>query len=34
MLPLLHHGMVVLGLPYTLAELNATPEEEGDEAQS
>ena len=24
MLPLLHHGMVVLGLPYTLAELNAT----------
>ena len=24
MLPLLHHGMLVLGLPYTLAELNAT----------
>jgi NAD(P)H dehydrogenase (quinone) len=24
MLPLLHHGMVVLGLPYTLAELNTT----------
>jgi NAD(P)H dehydrogenase (quinone) len=24
MLPLLHHGMVVLGLPYTQAELNAT----------
>jgi NAD(P)H dehydrogenase (quinone) len=24
MLPLLHHGMVILGLPYTLAELNAT----------
>ncbi len=24
MLPLLHHGMVVLGLPYTQAEINAT----------
>ncbi len=24
MLPLLHHGMLVLGLPYTLAEINAT----------
>jgi NAD(P)H dehydrogenase (quinone) len=24
MLPLLHHGMVVMGLPYTQAELNAT----------
>lgn len=24
MLPLLHHGMVVLGLPYTLSELNST----------
>jgi NAD(P)H dehydrogenase (quinone) len=24
MLPLLHHGMIILGLPYTLAELNAT----------
>ena len=24
MLPLLHHGMLILGLPYTLAELNAT----------
>jgi len=24
MLPLLHHGMVVMGLPYTHAELNAT----------
>jgi NAD(P)H dehydrogenase (quinone) len=24
MLPLLHHGMVLVGLPYTLAELNAT----------
>jgi NAD(P)H dehydrogenase (quinone) len=24
MLPLLHHGMVVMGLPYTCAELNAT----------
>jgi NAD(P)H dehydrogenase (quinone) len=24
MLPLLHHGMLVVGLPYTLAELNAT----------
>jgi NAD(P)H dehydrogenase (quinone) len=24
MLPLLHHGMLVMGLPYTLAELNAT----------
>ena len=24
MLPLLHHGMLVLGLPYTLAELNTT----------
>ena len=24
MLPLLHHGMLVLGLPYTLAEMNAT----------
>ena len=24
MLPLLHHGMLVLGLPYTNAELNAT----------
>ncbi|MDQ5847940.1 MAG: NAD(P)H-quinone oxidoreductase, partial [Pseudomonadota bacterium] len=24
MLPLLHHGMLVLGLPYTHAELNAT----------
>jgi NAD(P)H dehydrogenase (quinone) len=24
MLPLLHHGMLVLGLPYTQAELNAT----------
>ncbi len=24
MLPLLHHGMLVLGLPYTMAELNAT----------
>ena len=24
MLPLLHHGMVVMGLPYTLPELNAT----------
>jgi len=24
MLPLLHHGMVILGLPYTHAELNAT----------
>jgi len=24
MLPLLHHGMLVMGLPYTLPELNAT----------
>jgi len=24
MLPLLHHGMLIMGLPYTLAELNAT----------
>ena len=24
MLPLLHHGMLILGLPYTLPELNAT----------
>src|SRR5712691_7930146 len=24
MLPLLHHGMLVIGLPYTQAELNAT----------
>ncbi len=24
MLPLLHHGMILLGLPYTLPELNAT----------
>ena len=24
MLPLLHHGMVIMGLPYTLAEINAT----------
>jgi NAD(P)H dehydrogenase (quinone) len=24
MLPLLHHGMLILGLPYTLAELDAT----------
>ncbi|MGH8692232.1 MAG: NAD(P)H:quinone oxidoreductase [Burkholderiales bacterium] len=24
MLPLLHHGMLILGLPYTMAELNAT----------
>jgi NAD(P)H dehydrogenase (quinone) len=24
MLPLLHHGMLVLGVPYTQAELNAT----------
>ncbi len=24
MLPLLHHGMIILGLPYTLAELNTT----------
>jgi NAD(P)H dehydrogenase (quinone) len=24
MLPLLHHGMLVIGLPYTHAELNAT----------
>ena len=24
MLPLLHHGMLVIGLPYTLAEINAT----------
>jgi NAD(P)H dehydrogenase (quinone) len=24
MLPLLHHGMLVMGLPYTQAELNAT----------
>ncbi len=24
MLPLLHHGMLVFGLPYTLAEMNAT----------
>ena len=24
MMPLLHHGMLVMGLPYTLAELNAT----------
>ena len=24
MLPLLHHGMLVMGLPYTLAEINAT----------
>jgi len=24
MLPLLHHGMLLMGLPYTLAELNAT----------
>ncbi|MCD6041817.1 MAG: tryptophan repressor binding protein [Burkholderiales bacterium] len=24
MLPLLHHGMLVMGLPYTLAELNST----------
>jgi NAD(P)H dehydrogenase (quinone) len=24
MLPLLHHGMLVMGLPYTLAEMNAT----------
>lgn len=24
MLPLFHHGMVIVGLPYTLAELNAT----------
>jgi NAD(P)H dehydrogenase (quinone) len=24
MLPLLHHGMLVFGLPYTHAELNAT----------
>ncbi|MBI2754678.1 MAG: NAD(P)H:quinone oxidoreductase [Betaproteobacteria bacterium] len=24
MLPLLHHGMVIVGLPYTLAEINAT----------
>jgi NAD(P)H dehydrogenase (quinone) len=24
MLPLLHHGMLIVGLPYTLAEMNAT----------
>jgi NAD(P)H dehydrogenase (quinone) len=24
MLPLLHHGMLILGLPYTQAELDAT----------
>ena len=24
MLPLLHHGMLILGLPYTLPELNTT----------
>jgi NAD(P)H dehydrogenase (quinone) len=24
MMPLLHHGMLIMGLPYTLAELNAT----------
>jgi NAD(P)H dehydrogenase (quinone) len=24
MLPLMHHGMLIVGLPYTLAELNAT----------
>jgi NAD(P)H dehydrogenase (quinone) len=24
MFPLLHHGMLVMGLPYTLADLNAT----------
>ena len=24
MLPLLHHGMLVMGLPYTQAELNST----------
>jgi NAD(P)H dehydrogenase (quinone) len=24
MLPLLHHGMLIVGLPYTLADLNAT----------
>jgi NAD(P)H dehydrogenase (quinone) len=24
MLPLLHHGMLIVGLPYTNAELNAT----------
>jgi len=24
MVPLLHHGMLIMGLPYTLAELNAT----------
>ena len=24
MLPLLHHGMIVVGLPYTEADLNAT----------
>jgi NAD(P)H dehydrogenase (quinone) len=24
MLPLLHHGMLIMGLPYTLAEVNAT----------
>ncbi len=24
MLPLLHHGMLIVGLPYTLAEINAT----------
>jgi len=24
MLPLLHHGMLIVGLPYTQAELNAT----------
>ena len=24
MLPLLHHGMVIVGLPYTLAEINST----------
>ena len=24
MVPLLHHGMLIVGLPYTLAEMNAT----------
>jgi NAD(P)H dehydrogenase (quinone) len=24
MMPLLHHGMLIMGLPYTLSELNAT----------
>jgi NAD(P)H dehydrogenase (quinone) len=24
MLPLLHHGMLIVGLPYTLPEINAT----------